>query len=124
MVDIILRLMLWDWRETHVDEEITCLSYAPSRDVIAAGSEACTLCFINAQTGEPADFSVWLASLAPHATAVSRYNSLSLERDGGGVRARVRTKWYIDLVRSQQVSADIWRSQHRGAFTGVMCVCY
>ena len=52
VVDVILRLLLWDWRETGVDEEIYCLSYAPSCDVIAAGSESGKIVFINAQTGE------------------------------------------------------------------------
>src|SRR6056300_859548 len=28
VVDVILRLMLWDWREARVDEKIQCLSYA------------------------------------------------------------------------------------------------
>ena len=54
VLDVILRLLLWDWkerREASVDEEITCLSYAPSCDVIAVGSRA-GICFINAQTGE------------------------------------------------------------------------
>ena len=52
VVDVILRLLLlWDWREARVDKEITCLSYAPSCDVMVAGSRA-GICFIKAQTGE------------------------------------------------------------------------
>jgi hypothetical protein len=52
VVDVILCLLLWDWREAHIYEEITCLSYAPSCDVIAAGNRAGKLVFIDAQTGE------------------------------------------------------------------------
>ncbi len=57
VLDVILRLLHWDWKETRVDKRITCLSYAPSRDVIAVGSgtdsvEAGSIVFINAQTGE------------------------------------------------------------------------
>ena len=52
VVDAILRLLLWDWREARVDEAITCLSYAPSSGVIAAGSGKGMLYFIDAQTGE------------------------------------------------------------------------
>ena len=52
MVDVILRLLLWDWRETRVDGEIMCLSYAPNCDIIAAGFKSGQLFFINAQTGE------------------------------------------------------------------------
>jgi WD40 repeat protein len=51
-VDVILRLLLWDWRETLIDGNITCLSYAPNCDIIAAGCGSGTLFFINAQTGE------------------------------------------------------------------------
>jgi len=51
--DVILRLLLlWDWRETRVDGDILCLSYAPNCDIIAAGCESGKLFFINAQTGE------------------------------------------------------------------------
>ena len=52
MVDVILRLLLWDWRETRVDGEIVCLSYAPNCDIITAGCMSGQLFFINAQTGE------------------------------------------------------------------------
>ena len=52
VVDVILRLLLWDWRETRVDGEILCLSYAPNCDIIAAGCVSGQLFFINAQTGE------------------------------------------------------------------------
>ena len=52
VVDVILRLLLWDWRETRVDGEIMCLSYAPNCDIIAAGFKSGQLFFINAQTGE------------------------------------------------------------------------
>ena len=52
VVDVILRLLLWDWKETRVDGGIDCLSYASSRDVIAAGSQSGEIFFIDAQTGE------------------------------------------------------------------------
>ena len=52
MVDVILRLLLWGWKEARVGDRIGCLSYAPQCDVIAAGSPGGELFFINAQTGE------------------------------------------------------------------------
>ena len=52
VVDVILRLLLWDWRDARVGDNITCLGYAPSCDVIAAGSQTGKLVFINAQTGD------------------------------------------------------------------------
>ena len=55
LVDMILRLLPWDSREAGDDETILCLRYelyAPSCDVIAAGSRAGKLSFINAHTGE------------------------------------------------------------------------
>ena len=59
VVDVILRLLLWDWRETRVDGNITCLSYAPNCEIIAAGCDCGTLFFINAQTGEKILCPVW-----------------------------------------------------------------
>ena len=52
VVDVILRLLLWDWRETRVDGNINCLSYAPNCDIIASGCGSGELFFIDAQTGE------------------------------------------------------------------------
>ena len=52
VVDVILRLLLWDWRETRVDEDVLCLGYTLSCDDIAAGSRQGELVFINAQSGE------------------------------------------------------------------------
>ena len=52
VVDVILRLLLWDWRETRVDGNISCLSYAPNCDIIAVGCKSGQLFFIEAETGE------------------------------------------------------------------------
>jgi len=57
VVDVILRLLLWNWRDARIDEKILCLSFAPSCDVIVAGSRTTSsqtgkLFFIDAQTGE------------------------------------------------------------------------
>jgi WD40 repeat protein len=52
VVDVILRMLLWDWRETGIDDNILCLSYAPSCDVIAVGCESGKIFFIDAQMGE------------------------------------------------------------------------
>jgi hypothetical protein len=34
VVDIILRLLMWGWREAHFGEVLTCLSYTKLGDVI------------------------------------------------------------------------------------------
>ena len=52
LVDVILRLLLWDWKEASVGEQISCLSYAPHCGIIAAGCKAGKFVFIDAQTGE------------------------------------------------------------------------
>ena len=52
VVDIILRLLMWGWREARFDEEITCLSYTPGGDIISAGGSGGSVFFMSAQTGE------------------------------------------------------------------------
>ena len=52
VVDIILRLLMWGWREAHFDEKITCLSYTPGGDIISAGGSGGSIFFMSAQTGE------------------------------------------------------------------------
>ena len=52
MVDIILRLLMWGWREAHFGEVVTCLSYTKLGDVIAAGSRSGRIFVMSAQTGE------------------------------------------------------------------------
>ena len=51
VVDIILRLLMWGWREARFGEGITCLSYTKWGDVIAAGCGR-GIFFMSAQTGE------------------------------------------------------------------------
>ena len=52
VVDIILRLLMWGWREARFGEEITCLSYTPGGDIISAGGSGGSVFFMSAQTGE------------------------------------------------------------------------
>ena len=52
VVEIILRLLVWGWREARFGEEIMCLSYTPRGDVIAAGGGTGSIFFMSAQTGE------------------------------------------------------------------------
>jgi hypothetical protein len=52
VVDIILRLLMWGWREARFGEEITCLSYTAVGDIISAGGSEGSVFFMSAQTGE------------------------------------------------------------------------
>ena len=52
VVDIILRLLMWGWREARFGEEITCLSYTPGGNIISAGGRGGSIFFMSAQTGE------------------------------------------------------------------------
>jgi hypothetical protein len=53
VVDIILRrLLMWGWREARFGEAITCMSYTPWGDIIAAGGGSGSIFFMSAQTGE------------------------------------------------------------------------
>ena len=52
VVDIILRLLMWGWREARFGEAITCLSYTPGGDIISAGGSGGSVFFMSAQTGE------------------------------------------------------------------------
>ena len=53
VVDIILRLLMWGWREARFGEGIACLSYTKVGHVIAAGcSSRGRIYFMSAQTGE------------------------------------------------------------------------
>ena len=52
VVDIILRLLMWGWREARFGEEITCLSYTLGGDIISAGGRGGSIFFMSAQTGE------------------------------------------------------------------------
>ena len=52
VVDIILRLLMWGWREAHFGEVVTCLSYTKLGDLIAAGSRSGRIFVMSAQTGE------------------------------------------------------------------------
>jgi WD40 repeat protein len=52
VVDIILRLLMWGWREAHFGEFLTCLSYTKLGDVIVAGSRSGRIFVMSAQTGE------------------------------------------------------------------------
>ena len=52
VVDIILRLLMWGWREARFGEKITCMSYTPGGDIISAGGSGGSVFFMSAQTGE------------------------------------------------------------------------
>jgi WD40 repeat protein len=52
VLDIILGLLMWGWREARFGEEITCLSYTPGGDIISAGGTGGSIFFMSAQTGE------------------------------------------------------------------------
>jgi hypothetical protein len=52
VVDIILRLLMWGWREARFNEEIRCISYTPVGHIISAGGSGGSVFFMSAQTGE------------------------------------------------------------------------
>ena len=52
VVDIILRLLMWGWREARLGERIMCMSYTPGGDIISAGGSEGSVFFMSAQTGE------------------------------------------------------------------------
>jgi len=52
VVDIILRLLMWGWREARCGEPIITLSYTPGVDIISAGGRGGSVFFMSAQTGE------------------------------------------------------------------------
>ena len=52
VVDNILRLLMWGWREAHFGEVVTCLSYTNAGDLVAAGSRSGRIFVMSAQTGE------------------------------------------------------------------------
>ena len=43
VVEIIMRLLMWGWREARLGEEIRCLSYTPRGDVIATGGASASI---------------------------------------------------------------------------------
>ena len=52
VVDIILRLLMWGWREARCGEPIMRLSYTPGGNIISAGGQDGSVFFMSAQTGE------------------------------------------------------------------------
>jgi WD40 repeat protein len=95
VVDIILRLLMWGWREACFDDKITCLSYTKWGDVIAvsvlcesegavAGTEG-NIFFMNAQTGEkilcPVTVDSWVNSVAfsPDGSIIAAANNYEIQ---------------------------------------------
>ena len=103
VVDVILRLLLWDWRETRVDGEINCLSYAPNCDIIAAGCKSGQLFFINAQTGEKI-----LCPVSGHSQPVS---CLAFKPDDSNILV---TGSYDETLKMWDLSASSCLSTVRG----------
>ena len=80
------------WREARVDEdeEIECLAYAPSCDVIVSGSRAGKLHFINAQTGEKI---LCLMSCGSHVNSIAfRDNMIAAGCSSGEIKICSRTQ--------------------------------
>jgi WD40 repeat protein len=75
VVDIILRLLMWGWREAHFGEVVTCLSYTKLGDVIAAGSRSGRIFVMSAQTGEKSLFTVNAHSDCVNAVSWSHYGT-------------------------------------------------
>ena len=90
VVDIILRLLMWGWRETRFGEQIECMSYTPGGDIISAGGGGGSVFFMSAQTGEKI--------LCP-LTVDSEVESVAFSPDGSIIAAA--DGWEIQLFDAQ-----------------------
>ena len=77
VVDNILRLLLWGWREAHFGEVVTCLSYTKLGDLIAAGSRSGRIFVMSAQTGEKRLCNVAIDHRSTHTKLTTRQRMVS-----------------------------------------------
>jgi len=123
VVDIILRLLMWGWREACFDDKITCLSYTKWGDVIAVsvlceseGAVASTegnIFFMNAQTGEkilcPVTVDSWVNSVAfsPDGSIIAAANNYEIQLFDVQTQAKLGSPLTVDAcVNNMAFSPD------------------
>jgi hypothetical protein len=111
VVDIILRLLMWGWREARFDEEITCLSYTPGGDIISAGGSGGSVFFMRAQTGEKI-----LCLPTGTVGGFGEVDSMAFSSDGSIIAAAYYTEIQLFDAQTQEklgsplnVDSFVWR---------------
>jgi WD40 repeat protein len=117
VVDNILRLLMWGWREAHFGEVVTCLSYTKLGDLIAAGSRSGRIFVMSAQTGEKS-----LCTVNAHSDCV---NAVSWSHCGKWLASGGNDKMvYIYDAQTLEVKCPVNVASDTHPHSAVMSVSY
>jgi WD40 repeat protein len=123
VVDIILRLLMWGWREARCGEPIMCLSYTPGGDIISAGGQDGSVFFMSAQTGEKIDVTrgKW-----PHTVGgLGGVNSMAFSSDGATIAAAYLSEIQVFGPYTCRVDAQTQEKTLRGHEKDIEeCKCF
>jgi WD40 repeat protein len=117
VVDIILRLLMWGWREARCGEPIMRLSYTPGGNIISAGGQDGSVFFMSAQTGEKID-------VIPHTVGPGGLNSMALSSDGATIAAAYLSEIQVFGPYTCRVDAQTQEKTLSGHSHSVICLAF
>ena len=122
VVDIILRLLMWGWREARCGEPIMCLSYTPGVDIISAGGQDGSVFFMSAQTGEKIDVTrgKWPLTVG----GLGGVNSMAFSSDGATIAAAYLSEIQVFGPYTCRVDAQTQEKTLSGHSHSVSCLAF